>query len=352
MKNKIEKLFLVLFILSAAVGLLLFATQVRDAVLHSFSLSVSTVIPGLFPFLVLSDFACNTIPVTPNEKLNRIANKLLGMPAAGLPALFFGLTGGFLTGCKTASALYENERITKKQAQDLACLCFSPGLGFAVSAVGNGLLGNSKTGFLLFCCCSLSALCIIPFLPKEKDCTNSVDTNKNKIPPSHIFTLSVGKSAMNCLQLTAWMAIFASLQTVLLAILPASTHATLSLIFEVTAGTVQSVKQMNLPLCAAVLGFGGLCIFFQLLPDLQKIGSSPLRFLRCRVLQAIFSFVFCKIALFFFPSLGIAQNTLMIKTYSINPTASVFFLFACFIFILDLAPPKKVCYYRKRIYKG
>lgn len=352
MKNRIRNFFLILFILSIGGGLLTFSKQVREAVLQAFSLSVSTVIPGLFPFLVLSDFACNALHVKASEKANRITNKLFGIPAAGLPAILFGLTGGFLTGCKTALALYENEQITKRQAQNLACFCFSPGLSFAVSAIGNGLFNNSRTGFLLFFCCTFSVLLIVPFLQKEKRIKTPVPTIKNGIPLSHIFTLSVSKSALSCLQLTAWMAIFASLQAILLAILPASTHATLSLLFEVTAGAVQCVKRTDIPLCAAVLGFGGLCIFFQLLPDLQKIGLSALRFLRYRLMQAILSFGFCKLALFFFPALGIAQNAVLIKTYSVNPTASVFFLFACFIFILDLAPPKKMCYYRKRIYKG
>lgn len=350
MKNGIRSFFLCLFILSAAVCLLLFSKQIREGVLQAFSLSVSTVIPSLFPFLVLSDFACNAIST--NTKAKRITSRLPVTPSAGLSAVLFGLTGGFITGCKTALSLHDSGQITKKQAQNLVCFCFSPGLGFAVSAVGNGMLGNSKTGFLLFSCCTLSALCVACFLQKEKKDASSVCTKKTTPPLSHIFTAGVGKSAMSCLQMTAWMAVFASLQAILTAVLPASTHASMRLLCEVTQGALQCAKQADLPLCAAVLGFGGLCIFFQLLPDFQKIGLSPLRFLRCRLLQAFLSFFFCKIALFFFPELGIAQNTVMIKAYSINPTASVFFLFACFIFILDLAPPKKMCYYRKRILKG
>ncbi|MBE6813183.1 MAG: hypothetical protein E7523_09940 [Ruminococcaceae bacterium] len=347
MKNGIRNFFLILFILSAAISLLLFTKQVRDAVLQAFSLSVSTVIPGLFPFLVLSDFACNAITVQTDKKFNRIIHRLFGIPAAGIPAVIFGLTGGYLTGCKTALALYDNGQITKKEAQKLCCFCFSPGLAFAIGAVGNGLFGNNKIGFLLFSCCTLSAILLGLFPKKDEDPRLSTPVIKNNIPLSHIFTLSVSKGAQACLQLTAWMAIFASLQAILFAVLPTRAHAGLSLLFEVTTGAVQCVKRADLPLCGAVLGFGGLCIFFQLLPDLQKAGLSAVRFLRFRLLQAVLSMVFCKIILFLFPDFGIAQNVVMIKTYSINPTASFFFLFACFIFILDLAPPKKMCYYIK-----
>lgn len=343
MKNGIKNFFLIFFILSAAVGLLLFSKQVRDSVLQAFSLSVSTVIPGLFPFLVLSDFACRAIRMQSSEKTNRICNRLFGIPASGLPVVLFGLTGGYLTGCKTAVSLYENGKITEKQAQKLCCFCFSPGLSFAVSAVGNGLFGNSKPGFVLFLCCTLSALLTGIVMPKEKNVQSAKDGGESTLPLSHIFTLSVGKSAVSCLHLTAWMAIFAGLQAILFSVLPQSTHTTLSLLFEVTTGAVHCVKCNDLPLCAAVLSFGGLCIFFQLLPDLQKIGLSPVRFLRCRLLQAVLSMLFCKAALFFFPQLGLSQQVVMIKTYSVNPTASVFFLFACFIFILDLAPTKKMC---------
>ena len=347
MKNGIRSFFLIFLIVSAAVGLLLFSKQVRDSVLQAFSLSVSTVIPGLFPFLVLSDFACNAFPVRTSEKTNRITEKLSGIPAAGLPAVLFGLTGGYLTGCKTAVSLYESGQISKKQAQRLTCFCFSPGLSFAVSAVGSGMIGSNTSGLLLFFCCTLSALLSGFFLHKEKDTQAENASRKRKLPFSHIFTMSVSESALSCLHLTAWMALFAGLQAILLSVLPQSTHASLTLLFEVTAGAVQCISRADLPLCAAVLGFGGLCIFFQLLPDFQKIDLPAARFLRYRLLQAVLSMLFCKAALYFLPQLGIAQNVVMIKAYSINPTASVFFLFACFIFILDLAPTKKMCYYIK-----
>ncbi len=347
MKNGLKNFFLTLFIPAAAIGLLLFSTQVRDCVMQSFSLAVNTVIPCLFPFLLLSDFACNVIRTPSGEKKNRFTASMFGIPAAGIPVMLFGLTGGYLTGCKTAVSLYENGKITKKQAQNLCCFCFSPGLSFAVSTVGNGLFGNNKTGFLLLACCTLSAILTGLFLKKEKDTPTDGNVINREVPLSHIFTQSVSKSASACLQLTAWMATFASLQAVLFSILPDRTHTGLSLFFEVTTAAVQCVKSSDLPLCAAVLGFGGLCIFFQLLPDLQKVGLSAIRFLRCRILQAGLSMFFCRFVLFLFPDLGIAQSAAVIRIYSVNPTASVFFLFACFIFILDLAPSKKMCYYIK-----
>ena len=347
MQNARYKKLFPLLILTVAVLLLLFAKEVRAAVLQALSLSVGTVIPGLFPFLVLSEFAVHVSVFNGSKGMQKCTQALFGLPAAAMPCILFGCTGGYLTGAKTALTLYKNGQITKVQAQKLCKFCFSPGLAFAVSTVGSGMLGNTKSGLLLFCCNTLSCL-LLGLLQKRDHTEVAIPTSaKSNTPPSQVFTLAVQNSASTCLQLSAWMAIFAALQTILLPLLPVAARSGFLFFTEVSAASLRCVQMANLPLCACVTGFGGLCIFCQLLPDLQHFGLSAACFLRYRMMQAGLSLLFCKIGLLFLPQLGIAQTTALIKAYSVNPTASVFLLLACFIFILDLAPQKKTWYTEK-----
>lgn len=331
-----------------AVLLLLFANKVRDGVLQSLSLSVTTVIPGLFPFLVLSETAALSGLLTPHGKYTQMVMKqFFGLSPSCLPAVLFGLSGGFLSGIKTAVSLYTNGAITKKEAQRLCAFCFSPGPAFSISAVGCGMIANRQAGVLLFFACTLAAMLMgICTKKRSADLLSVSAVAHEKLSVS--FTMAVQKSAAACLSLSAWMAVFAALQAMLFALLPAHIRIYFSLFAEVTSASVQAVRNADLPLCAAVLSFGGLCIFCQLLPDLQQLDFSPFVFLRNRIVHAILAYIVCKAGLFFFPSADMHIPVMQTKAYSKNPASAFFLLLACFIFILDLAPRKKTWYTQKR----
>ena len=332
-------------VIFAAVLFVIFSAEIRHTITRSLSLAISTVIPGLFPFLVLSDFACRAALLQPKGRCTRfLTGKLFSLPASAVPCLLFGLTGGYITGVRTAITLHEGGLLTNEQAQRLCLFCVSPGLAFSVCAVGNAMLASTPAGLLLFFSCTLAAIVaglLIPDKQKKHTAVQSAPLVQNK---AECFAKAVNGCAGVCLQLCAWMALFASLQAVCAALLPPQINSTFILFSEVSAGCLQAAKATQLPLCAAVAGFGGLCIFCQLLPDLLKLKISPFRFLQYRLLQGGLSALFCKIGLLLFPQLGLTQAAAKIYLSKVNPASSFFLLLMCFIFILDLAPTKKLCY--------
>ncbi len=344
-KEKRTNLLLSAGVLIAAVLFVIFSAQIRNTVIQALSLAVGTVIPGLFPFLVLSDFACRAGLLQPKGKAVRfLTSKLFALPAGAVPCILFGLTGGYVTGIRTAVTMHESGLLTKEQAQKLGLFCVSPGLAFSVCAVGNAMLASTSAGLLLFFSCTLAAIVtglLIPDKQKKQPASASPQILQSK---AECFTKAVQNSAVVCLHLSAWMALFASLQAVFTAFLPPKANAVFVLFSEVSAGCLQAAKTTSLPLCAAVTGFAGLCIFCQLLPDLLKLNISPFRFLQYRLLQGALSALFCKIGLFLFPQLGLTQTAAKMYLSKVNPTSSFFLLLMCFIFILDLAPTKKLCY--------
>ena len=332
-------------ILLAGGLLLLFTKEVKTEIANALALSVETVIPGLFPFLILCETAAEAGMLQPNNpKIQSAFTHLLHLSPACAPAVLFGLTGGYLTGVKTAVALYQKHTITQREAQRLCLFTVSPGLAFAVSAVGTGLLGHTAAGWLLFASCTLAALLLGIFAAGKSQIQTKTLPPVQPLPIAVVFTQAVQKSASACLALSAWMAVFAAIKAAVFPLLPQAAQPFFVLLAEVTTGCIQGISYRSLPLCAAVLGFGGLCIFCQLLPDLQALELSSLVFLRYRLLQAGLSACFCKLGLFLFPTADFSLQTMLMHPYSINPTASVFLLLACYIFILDLAPRKKTWY--------
>lgn len=343
-KEKQTNFILSGLILLTAVLFVIFSAEIRHNIIQTLSLAVSTVIPGLFPFLVLSDFACRAVLPAKSKVARFVAEKVFSLPANALPCVLFGLTGGYITGVRSAVSLYESKQISKQQAQKLCLFCVSPGLAFSVCAVGNAMLKSTAAGVLLFASCTLAALFTGFFIPVKEDKNTNETTVTAAVTKAEVFTQAVYNSATACLSISAWMAFFASVQAVCTVLLPSRIHTVFMLFAEVSAGSLQAAKSGSLPLCAAVSGFGGLCIFCQLLPDLLSLEVNIPTFLKYRLLQSGLSALFCKIGLFLFPDLGFSQSVVKMILSRVNPTTSFFLLLMCFIFILDLAPTKKICY--------
>lgn len=346
MKNKTVKTIIsVLFIILTASALLFFADDIRTSILQNFTLAVQTVIPGLFPFLILSQTLAQTgFPVAGGKRSDKIMQRIFGLPSQCILPILFGLNGGYLAGIKTVGALYKNGNITEAQAKKLCRFCVAPGPAFAISAVGQSIFKNPQSGILLFASCTLASVFMGICTKKEPllKLKNTVDRHCE--PFAIAFTRAVQLSADACFSLSAWMAVFATVQAVMLQVLPTVVQPSFLLFSEVTGGVIQAGNIGNLPLCAAVLGFGGLCIFCQMLPDLQKMNISVSLFLRDRLLQGGLSALFCRIGLAFFPTADLSVPTSAVQMCRSSPLSSFFLLFICFIFILDLAPREKTWY--------
>ena len=107
------------------------------------------VIPSLFVFSALSAIICGS------GAFYKLCSLL---PFFGTEAalIVMGALGGFPLGATVAHGLYDEGRITKKQAEYLCAFTNNPSLSFTVSYVG-GVLGDRRLGAALAALCFLSA---------------------------------------------------------------------------------------------------------------------------------------------------------------------------------------------------
>lgn len=346
LKNTTKKIWQGLVVAALGAALLFYASASRQNIVRTLLLAVETVIPSLFPMLILSDFSVRTGLFRPHGKrFCRLLHRFFGISENGFAALLFGLCGGYLTGVKTAVSLFEAGAISGEEARHLSLFCVSPGLAFCITAVGDAMLGSKKLGFLFFITCTVTALLTgVICRPKKQLHTVFVPTQM-KDTVGIAFCGSVRKSADAMLSLAAWMAVFAAAQGILESILPQSAAPFCRLLAEVTNAVHLCVQNKNLSLCAAALAFGGLCIFCQLLPELNVLNLRPLHFLTVRFLNGIGAGL-----LFECFSLLLPDQTALpclyrrAKPFSTTPLSAFFLLFACLFFVLDLAPTRKTCY--------
>ena len=146
-------------VLGVAALLLLRPQEAAAAVRDGLGLCAGTVIPSLFPFFAVISLL---LQLGLAESLQSICGPLMKplFRMRGICALplLAGLLGGYPSGAKTAASLYEQGRISRQEAELLLGFCDNCGPAFLLGYVGAGILGDLRTGAVLFAVHALSAV--------------------------------------------------------------------------------------------------------------------------------------------------------------------------------------------------
>ncbi len=115
------------------------------------TLCARTVIPSLFPFMVVSELLVSS---GAGEALGRlfagIMKRIFGLSGAGASAVFLGSMCGFPVGARTAAALLDRNAISKGECEHLLTFVSNPSSAFLITAVGVSLYGNRRLGVVLY----------------------------------------------------------------------------------------------------------------------------------------------------------------------------------------------------------
>ena len=137
-------------LLFAAASVFLRPGAAAGGVLRGLSVCYETVIPALFPFLVLSRLLLESRAASALGLLLRPYTRLLGLHSTKAPAaMLCGVLGGFAGGAKAVDVLYRTGELTAAEAALLLVCTIGSGPGFVVSSVGALMLGSAGAGWLL-----------------------------------------------------------------------------------------------------------------------------------------------------------------------------------------------------------
>ena len=137
-------------LLFAAACVVLRPAVAANGVLRGLGLCYETVIPALFPFMVLSRLLLESPAAGWFGLLLRPYTRLLGLRGKKAPAaLLCGLLGGFACGAQAVDALYRSKELRRDEAALLLICTIGSGPGFIVGGVGALMLGHAGAGRLL-----------------------------------------------------------------------------------------------------------------------------------------------------------------------------------------------------------
>lgn len=344
---KKEKIF------SLAAGLALFAAafvfsrEFSQGAATGLKNSAGIIVPSLFPFMVASALLGEgELPPIFKKILEPVMQKLFGQPAESAAAVFIGLFGGYPSGARAASALYESGKINKSRAESLMLFSINSGMGFCVNAVGRSLLNSERAGRIIFASLCISALAAGFFAKPEP----SEEADKTVIreckPFSKIFVESVASGASGIITVSAFTTLFSGLIAVVSLFLRNKNAAVaVSCLLEITSGCALAAGKIPLPLIASACAFGGACVHMQIFASAGRLKPDIKKFLLFRIIHSVLSGAVCALLLKIFP---VAVQTSVALTegaelFSFSMPAAFSLLFFSSLLIFDLDKQRKIC---------
>lgn len=274
------------------------------------TLCAHTVIPSLFPFMVISELLVSS---GAGEAFGRLLSKpmkyIFGLSGAGCSAVVLGSMCGFPVGASTAVSLFDKNVISKKECEHLLTFSNQPSSGFLITAVGASLLGNRKLGLILYIVV-LAVSFSIGFLMKFFLHASDTPANRKEHPhyPSglHIggvsmFTGAVTHAATNMLFVCAYVVFFSAMTGAFSCMISGfdffsrEAFAGICGFFEMSGGIseaaslVGETKSSSLPvvMIACMAGWSGLSVHSQIMTICGGRGLSFKPYLIAKALQGV-----------------------------------------------------------------
>ena len=289
-----------------------------DAIQRGLEICAKTVIPSLFPFMILSEILIksNAASLIPKPLLCPLM-RLWNLPAAGCFCALMGMACGFPVGAKCAASAYERGEITKEEAADLLAFSATPSPAFLMGTVGIALWNSARFGTALLVTILLLAITEGAVLGrKRKKRAPSPDFREHfsiqpSLPLFRILTDSIPTAIAGILSVCAYVIFFSALMGALEAAsgqiaMPAFLRGFLFTLPELTGGVTAAARlptAQAIPITAFGAGWAGLSVHCQIFSVSESLSFSYGTYFLRRLLFAIACALAFAAACYFFPSL-------------------------------------------------
>ncbi len=283
---------------------LLRAPAVAAAAIHrGMRLCFTTLIPSLFPFMVLSGILCKSGAGRPLATFlapvwRRVFH--LGGPAA--LGWLLGNLCGFPIGAKVLSSLAADGELGRQDAADALPMTLGAGPGFVISYVGGTLLCDLGGGGRLYLFQLLSGL-VVAFLlrPKEPPRQVCIKPYTKELSLWPLLPAAVAEASISMLTVSATVIFFSALSEVVRLLLsvagvPLLLQSLLLGMLELTEGVGAETAlcgKVGRGVLGFILGFSGLCVHMQICGVLEEGLIKRGRYFLFKSLQGLLCGILC-----------------------------------------------------------
>lgn len=284
-----RRMMLTLSLLAAMLLLLLCSAEGQQAVRDALTLCVRSVIPALFPFLVVSslftDLGCAEML---GRSLAPIMGRLFGVSGAGGTAFLLGIIGGYPVGGRTAGALYRSGQCDRGECERLLAFCNNAGPSFILGVAGLGCFGSVRVGAWLYLI-HVGAAILVGLLFRSAARPSPPPATPAQPRGADALTEAVRSAAAGMVNICAFVVFFLVILRLFTRFTGIRHGAVLGLV-EMTNGILHLENDRHGFIWAAgLLGWGGLSVHCQTAAVLSGSGLSLRRYFLGKALQAVFS---------------------------------------------------------------
>lgn len=286
---------LALSVLTAAVcaSIIIFQQSCSTGALKGISLCLNVLIPSLFPFMAASTFIVKSgLAHKLGKPLNKITKSLFGLSGSFAPVLLLSMLGGYPVGAKGISQLYESKSVSESECKRAALFAVCAGPGFIISFVGASLYGNKILGLIIFfsqvASVILTGVVIKLFSKGRKNFYSETRYNSNETSISSAIVESAAEGAKGILNICAFVVLFSAFaEMISQAIENDLVKGVVYCALEVCSAVNFISAKSTVEMCAFAVGFGGICVHFQIFSALGSLKINKPAFFALRIIQGI-----------------------------------------------------------------
>lgn len=289
-----------LYGIGAAAGMLVLILDGKTALAGARSgieLCLMTVIPALFPFIVLSVLlsgallGASILPLRP-------VGKILKMPAGTESLLLCAFLGGYPSGAVAVSEAFRAGSLSKDTAERLLSFCNNVGPAF-LFGMTLSLFPDAGAAWLLWGIHILSALAVGILIPGKEYSPVKLKKGGSSIG---VIKKAITVMATVC----AWVILFRIIITFLdrwiLWLFPPEVRVAVIGVLELSNGccslTLVNDVRVRLILCSGMLALGGLCVTMQTVSSVRGLKMN--QYYLGKILQFVCSILLSAAAVFHF----------------------------------------------------
>lgn len=353
MKDIFKSTIFSIIILSALYYCMAYPADVGESISISIQRCTDVIIPSMFLFMYLTSVAVNAgIHNNAGKIFNPVSLRIFRMKGSHFGIFLLSLFSGYPAGIKLLSDLYRQDKLTKQEFERLSCFCFAGGPAFISGTVSGILFPETSAGTLCFISVTTGNIITaiagrfsVPKITEEKKHVKiNISAETITLP-----AISTAKAIFQmCVMITAFGGLYkiAELSGITQIITDITSYlcftdtdtakAIVSSFFEISnIITLPAETPSLLPVISALLSFGGICVFAQVLV-LSGGLINIRRFLCARLFSAIISAVTCRLISRYF-YLGASDAFAEIKLHSDEKILPTAFLIIMTLMLLSLS---------------
>jgi len=264
------------------------------------TLCIITLIPSLFPFILLSILLTSSLSGQVLRPLQPITSACK-MPNGTESLLAISFLGGYPVGAQNVSLLYQQGQLTASQSMRMLSFCNNAGPAFIFGILGLQF-SNKIIPWLLWLIQIFSSLCVGFLLP------GAAPVTVRALPEKVRTTAALSQALKAMSQICGWVIlmgmVLAFLDSWFLRSLPVHIQVAVSGILELSNGCVRlgeiECEGLRFLIASGLLTFGGICVTLQTASVAEGISMN--QYFPGKLLQSSISILLSCLFQFIFPA--------------------------------------------------